>query len=239
MTSMFDYDDSVNLAYNAKTAGKSLVAAKHELFNKTGEFLFLAHSDREFAMRCQMVEKDIEKIAHHKLASLSDSKAKLVRAAFDEWQLRHANCDMCKTAAGPINVPVTPHDLAHFALDDYANTWQAGDAAHYHNVGRLVGALTHLMDKHVENAHHGLARSFNDHINNVINAYRTEKETGASRENLVRPLRSLIDSSHFALARDARNPNRDVNNLHNYPTNSQKPDNYPINYHYPTNYHDQ
>ena len=98
MTSMFDYDDSVNLAYNAKIAGKNLIAAKHELLNKTGEFLFLAHSDREFALRCQMIEQDIEGVAYRRLASLSDSKAKLVRAAFDEWQLRHASCGMCKTA---------------------------------------------------------------------------------------------------------------------------------------------
>ena len=96
MTSMFDYDDSVNLAYNAKQAGKSLVAAKHELLNRTGEFLFMAHSDREFALRCQMVEKDIEGVAFRRLASLSDSKAKLVHAAYDEWQLRHASCEMCK-----------------------------------------------------------------------------------------------------------------------------------------------
>ena len=96
MTSMFDYDDSVNLAYNAKQAGKSLVAAKHELLNRTGEFLFMAHSDREFALRCQMVEQDIEGIAFRRLASLSDSKAKLVHAAYNEWQLRHANCEMCK-----------------------------------------------------------------------------------------------------------------------------------------------
>lgn len=98
MTSMFDYDDSVNLAYNAKQAGKNLVTAKHELLERTGEFLFLAHSDREFALRCQMVEQDIEGIAFRRLASLSDSKAKLVHAAYNEWQLRHANCEMCKTA---------------------------------------------------------------------------------------------------------------------------------------------
>jgi hypothetical protein len=99
MTSMFDYDDSINLAYNAKVAGKNLVAAKHDLLSKTGDFLFLAHSDREFAYRCQFVEEDIEKIAFRRLASVSDSKAKLVRAAYDEWQIRHANCDICKTAA--------------------------------------------------------------------------------------------------------------------------------------------
>jgi len=98
MTSMFDYDDSVNLAYNAKQAGKSLVAAKHELLNRTGEFLFMAHSDREFALRCQMVEQDIEGVAFRRLASMSDSKAKLVHAAYDEWQLRHASCEMCKAA---------------------------------------------------------------------------------------------------------------------------------------------
>jgi len=98
MTSMFDYDDSANLVYNAKTAGKSLVTAKHEVLTKTGEFLFLAHTDKEFALRCQMVEKDIESIARRKMSSISDSKFKLVRALHEEWQLRHANCE-CKTAA--------------------------------------------------------------------------------------------------------------------------------------------
>ena len=103
---MFDYDDSINLAFDAKIAGKSLVAAKHELLTKTGDFLFLAHSDRELALRMQMVEEDIEKVAYRKLSSISDSKAKLVRAVFDEWQLRHASCDMCKVATLPeINYP--------------------------------------------------------------------------------------------------------------------------------------
>ena len=95
---MFDYDDSLNLAFDAKIAGKSLVAAKHELLTKTGDFLFLAHSDRELALRMQMVEEDIEKVAYRKLSNISDSKAKLVRTVFDEWKLRHASCEMCKTA---------------------------------------------------------------------------------------------------------------------------------------------
>lgn len=96
---MFDYDDSVNMAFDAKFAGKSLVAAKHDLLTKTGDFFFLAHSDRELAQRMRMVEEDIEKIAYHKLANVSDSKAKLVRAIYDEWQLRHASCQLCKVAA--------------------------------------------------------------------------------------------------------------------------------------------
>ena len=98
MTSMFDYDDSVNLAFDAKIAGKKVVAAKHELLSKTGDFFFMAHSERELAQRMQMVEEDIEKVAYHKLSNVSDSKAKLVRAVLDEWQLRHASCSMCKTA---------------------------------------------------------------------------------------------------------------------------------------------
>ena len=93
---MFDYDDSINLAFDAKIAGKSLVAAKHELLTKTGEFLFLAHSDRELAFRMQMIEEDIEKVAYRKLSSISDSKAKLVRVLHEEWSLRHASCEMCK-----------------------------------------------------------------------------------------------------------------------------------------------
>ena len=102
---MFDYDDSINLAFDAKIAGKSLVAAKHELLTKTGDFLFLAHSDRELALRMQMVEEDIEKVAYRKLSSISDSKAKLVRAVFDEWELRHASCDMCKVAEYSYDLP--------------------------------------------------------------------------------------------------------------------------------------
>ena len=98
MTSMFDYDDSINIAYNAKMAGKNLVTAKHEVLGKTGDFLFLAHSDREFALRCQMAEADIESAALRKMANVSDSKAKLVRALHEEWKLRHTSCAMCKTA---------------------------------------------------------------------------------------------------------------------------------------------
>jgi len=98
MSSMFDFDDSLNVAFNAKTAGKNLVTAKHEVLSKTGDFLFLAHSDREFALRCQMVEVDIESAALRKMANVSDSKSKLVRALHEEWKLRHANC-ACKTAA--------------------------------------------------------------------------------------------------------------------------------------------
>jgi len=92
---MFDYDDTVNLAFDAKIAGKNLVIAKHELLTKTGDFLFLAHSDRELALRMGMVEEDIEKAAHRKMANISDSKAKLVRAVYEEWQLRHAKCTTC------------------------------------------------------------------------------------------------------------------------------------------------
>lgn len=115
MTSMFDYDDDVNIVFDAKIAGKNLVAAKHELLTKTGDFLFMAHSERELAYRMQMVEEDIEKTAYRKLSSVSDSKAKLVRAVLEEWQIRHASCQFCKTAnmdgvyrSGPEDMPNRP-----------------------------------------------------------------------------------------------------------------------------------
>ena len=104
MTSMFDYDDSINIVFDAKIAGKNLVAAKHELLTKTGGFFFLAHSERELAYRMQMFEEDIEKIAHRKLSMVSDSKAKLVRSVFDEWSIRHSSCSMCKTAADDLDL---------------------------------------------------------------------------------------------------------------------------------------
>jgi hypothetical protein len=99
MTSAFDFDDAINTAYNAKTAGKNLVTAKHEVLTKAGDFLFLAHTDKEFALRCQMMEADIESAAKRKMASVSDSKFKLVRALHEEWKIRHASCSMCKSAA--------------------------------------------------------------------------------------------------------------------------------------------
>ena len=127
MTSMFDYDDSVNMVFDAKLAGKNLVTAKHELLTKTGDFLFMAHSDRELAFRMQMVEEDIERTAHRRLANVSDSKAKLVRAVFDEWQLRHASCQFCKTAnvveAAGI---VKKHSVKTSTIGDYANARDAG-----------------------------------------------------------------------------------------------------------------
>ena len=98
MTSVFDFDDSINTVYNAKTAGKNLVTAKHEVLTKAGDFLFLAHSDREFALRCQMMEADIESAARRKMATVSDSKFKLVRALHEEWKIRHANCAQCNVA---------------------------------------------------------------------------------------------------------------------------------------------
>jgi len=109
MTSMFDYDDSVNLAFDAKIAGKNLVTAKHELLTKTGDFLFLAHSERELALRMQMVEEDIERISYRKLSTVSDSKAKLVRAIFDEWTIRHAHCQHCASVANDGGYVDTPH----------------------------------------------------------------------------------------------------------------------------------
>jgi hypothetical protein len=131
MTSMFDYDDSVNLAYKAKQAGKNLVTAKHELLERTGEFLFMAHSDREFALRCQMVEQDIEGIAFRRLASLSDSKAKLVHAAYDEWKLRHASCEMCKIAKPEIEFSITgdPSDVLSMQRSETAPLHQQGSGA--------------------------------------------------------------------------------------------------------------
>jgi len=136
MTSVFDYDDSLDLAFEAKTAGKNLVTAKHEVLTKTGEFLFLAHSDKEFALRCQMVEKDIESAAKRKMATVSDSKFKLVRALHEEWTIRHANCQPCKVAfmgmtfSGPCPIegckgyaiqgaPCTKHS------EDEVATWRA------------------------------------------------------------------------------------------------------------------
>ena len=95
MSSLFDYDDSQQVAFQAKTAGKSLIAAKYDVIKATGDFLFNAHTDGEFAQRCEMIDNNLNKIAYNKLASLSDSKMKLVKALHTEWSLRHAKCEDC------------------------------------------------------------------------------------------------------------------------------------------------
>lgn len=98
MSSLFDFDDSRQIAFEAKTAGKALIAAKYETLEATGDFLFNAHSDGEFAERCAMIDDQLGVIAYNKLASVSDSKMKLVKALHTEWSLRHAKCDICKIA---------------------------------------------------------------------------------------------------------------------------------------------
>ena len=95
MSSMFDFDDSQAIVFQAKTAGKALIAAKYETIQATGDFLFNAHSDLEFARRCEMIDDQLSGIAYNKLASLSDSKTKLVKALHTEWSLRHAKCEEC------------------------------------------------------------------------------------------------------------------------------------------------
>ena len=97
MSSLFDYDDLQEVAFQAKTAGKSLIAAKYDVIKATGDFLFNAHTDGEFAQRCEMIDDNLNKIAYTKLASLSDSKMKLVKALHTEWSLRHAKCKFAKS----------------------------------------------------------------------------------------------------------------------------------------------
>jgi len=96
---MFDFDDSQEIVFQAKTAGKSLIAAKYDALQVTGDFLFNAHTDGEFAQRCEMVDEQLSNIAYTKLANLSDSKMKLVKAIHTEWNLRHASCPCGKKSS--------------------------------------------------------------------------------------------------------------------------------------------
>lgn len=129
MTSVFDFDDALNLAYEAKTAGKNLVTAKHEVLTKTGDFLFLAHSDKEFALRCQMAEADIESAAHRKMATVSDSKFKLVRALHEEWKIRHAHCGTC-----PESMKEKEEENRKASKGDQKNCAECGKPATEHDV---------------------------------------------------------------------------------------------------------
>ena len=115
MSSLFDFDNSQDLVFQAKTAGKQIILAKHEALTKLGAFLFLAHSDQEFALRCQMFDNDITAIANRRLATVSDSKGKLVRALHAEWTMRHANCKCANKGdqkdCAECGAPATEHDV--------------------------------------------------------------------------------------------------------------------------------
>lgn len=116
MSSLFDFDSTQDLVFNAKTAGKAVISAKHEVLSKAGDFIFLAHTDKEFALRCQMVDDTINSAARRKLASVSDNKGKLVRAIYDEWQLRHASCQICKPATSTDRVTSAPKLSDYFLV---------------------------------------------------------------------------------------------------------------------------
>ena len=97
MSSLFDFDSNQDIAFQAKTAGKAIIAAKYDTIKSTGEFLFNAHSSDEFALRCEMIDEHLSNISRSRLANVSDSKMKLVKALHTEWSLRHAKCN-CKLA---------------------------------------------------------------------------------------------------------------------------------------------
>ena len=109
-----EYSDDNELVYQAKAAAKDIVNAKYEVTKKIGDFLFLAHSEEEFYQRATTVDQILESTSTRRLASVSDSKAKLVKALFQEWEIKHASCDGCN----PVNFnlpervasPVLPQD---------------------------------------------------------------------------------------------------------------------------------
>ena len=192
MTSMFDYDDSVNLAFDAKIAGKNLVTAKHELLQKTGDFLFLAHTDKELAYRMQMVESDIEKVAYRKLANVSDSKAKLVRAVYDEWQIRHASCNMCKVAWGwnPIS------DIGQ-AISGVGNAIGQG----VRDVGHGIGAAGHAVGQAAGAVVHGVEHGIQDLPQNLGN---WGKDVGQAAGSAVRGVEQGIGAAGHAIGQGAK-----------------------------------
>jgi len=111
MSSLFDFDNSQDLVFQAKTAGKQIISAKHEALTKLGAFIFLAHSDQEFALRCQMFDNDLTAIANRRLATVSDSKGKLVRALHAEWSMRHASCKCAGGMVTPAPNLTSKHDM--------------------------------------------------------------------------------------------------------------------------------
>jgi hypothetical protein len=90
-----EYSDENELVYQAKAAAKDIINAKYEVSKKAGDFLFLAHSEEEFYQRASAIDQIIDSTATRRLASVSDSKSKLIKALFQEWEIKHASCDDC------------------------------------------------------------------------------------------------------------------------------------------------
>jgi hypothetical protein len=85
-----EYSDDNELIYQAKAAAKNIVNAKYEVTKQVGDFLFLAQSEEEFYQRVNAIDPIIESTSTRRLASVSDSKAKLVKALFQEWEIKTA-----------------------------------------------------------------------------------------------------------------------------------------------------
>jgi hypothetical protein len=109
-----EYSDDNELIYQAKAVAKDIVNAKYEITKKVGSFLFLAHSDEEFYQRATTIDEILESTSSRKLASVSDSKAKLVKALYQEWELKHASCDECAQVKFKlperVAFPITPKE---------------------------------------------------------------------------------------------------------------------------------
>ncbi len=85
-----EYSDDNELIYQAKAVAKDIVNAKYEVTKKVGDFLFLAQSEEEFYQRVAAIDTILESTSTRRLASVSDSKAKLVKALFQEWEIKTA-----------------------------------------------------------------------------------------------------------------------------------------------------
>ena len=133
-----EYMDDDELVYQAKSAAKDIVNAKYEVTKKVGDFLFLAHSEEEFYQRAIAVDPILESTSTRRLASVSDSKAKLVKALFQEWEIKHASCDGCH----PVNFNL-PGRVAAPILPIEKTTQQVGPA----RSGRLWDKWSFIQKK--------------------------------------------------------------------------------------------
>lgn len=88
MTSLFDFEGpELNLA-RSKTAGKELVAAKHEASRRIGAFLANAQDEEELNERLQHpeVERVLDEVVSSKMPTVTDPRAKLTKTLKEAWQ---------------------------------------------------------------------------------------------------------------------------------------------------------
>lgn len=88
----------------SKQAGREIIAAKHEATKRLGSFLTNAADDAEFDARLENpeVQEVLDDAVEHHMATVTDPKAKLIRALKVAWEQKQADGQTCSVCGDSI-----------------------------------------------------------------------------------------------------------------------------------------